>query len=176
MSKLKKNPIIKLTYIYNDSISNVTFDINNNISSLKNLISLGLNLNVKNFEISYGRYKSLKDDKLIKDVILDDSNPIFIVKLKNNDHISKNRKGEIEQYGSNKTLLLDHSGINNSVISISNDRKATIKIENFPSLPEIYDYVKNFVKRKNLSKTVEIYNKGKCVYVSFTYPVSKSNI
>jgi hypothetical protein len=172
MSKLKMNPVIKLTYIYNDSISNITFDMNNNISSLKNVISLGLNINIKNIEISYGRYKSLKDERLIRDVIQDDSNPIFIIKIKNNQN-SINRKGEAEQYGSNKSLLLDNSGINSSVISISNDRKAIIKIENYPSLPEIYDYVKNFVKRKNLSKTFEIYNKGKCVYVTFTYPVSK---
>jgi hypothetical protein len=170
MSKLKQFPLIKLTYIYNDLPSNVTFDINNKISALRNIISLSLNLNLNEFDIAYGRYKSVKDEKLVREIVKDDLNPVFVIKIKNNE----NSISEKEQFSSNKSLLLDNSTISSS--AISTDRKATVKIENYPSLPEIYDYVKNFVKRKNLSKTFEIYNKGKCVYVSFTYPVSKNKL
>ncbi len=168
MSKLKKSPLVKVTYIYNDTVSNVLFDKNNKIAVLKSVISLSLNLN--DFELDYGRLKSVRGDKTLKELLGEDSNPVFSIRIKkfeNSHQINKSLEKYSENDGRNRDRYEDLVNISASLNKI-----ATVKIENYPSLPEIYDFVKNFVKRKNLSKVSEVYHKGKSMFVSFTYPVS----
>ena len=80
------NSLIKVTYYLNDVESSVTFDPNNKISILKSIISLSQKINANEFDIIYNKKKlGSTDDRILREIIGNDKNPVFFFKKRGNN-------------------------------------------------------------------------------------------
>lgn len=145
MSKL-----INLTYHINKEESSIKFDSNYKLSALKRLISLTQRINIDNYEILYeNKVFSFKTDKMLKEIIGKDINPVFqIIKMTKN----LNSKKII-----NKVLVKNENCL--------------VSIENAPSRAEIFTILSKFLENKNNIQEFIANNKGSKIDITFHNPV-----
>jgi hypothetical protein len=80
--------IIKVTYFLDGEESSVTFDNKNKLSVLRDIISLSLKVNFTEYEMVYNKKTfSNTDDRVLKEILGNDKNPIFFIKKKSNKFI-----------------------------------------------------------------------------------------
>jgi hypothetical protein len=144
------NNLIKVTYYFNDVESSVTFDSNNKVSVLRSIISLSLKVNLNEYDIMYNKKRiGSLDDRLLKEVIGNDRNPVFFIK-----------KGNLE-----KKINIEE----NDFISKLKNR---IIVENFPSSNELLELLNNFLEKRNYSKKYDSEHKRNAIEFSFANPVN----
>lgn len=146
----QKNSLIKVTYFLHEEESSVTFDPNNKLSILRNIISLSLRINFTEYDLIYNKKRiSGTDDRILRELIGNDRNPVFFIKKRNLE-----KRINQEELSSNK--------LKNKVI-----------IENFPSSLELYDLLNNFLKKNNYPKNYDSEHKSNTmIEFSFKQAVS----
>lgn len=146
MSKL-----INLIYHINKEESSVKFDSDNKLSALKTLISLTQRINIDNHEILYdNKIFSFKGDKMLKELIGKDINPVF--------HIIKMKKTIISKKITNKIVLKKENCL--------------VSIENAPSRAEIFTILSKFLENKDSFQEFVANNKGSKIDITFHNPVT----
>jgi hypothetical protein len=77
------NSLIKITYFLNEEESSVTFDVNNKLSVLKNIITLSLKISFMEYDMIYNKKKiQYNDDKILREIIGNDKNPVIFIRKK----------------------------------------------------------------------------------------------
>ncbi len=84
---MKNNKNIKVTYFINEQESSVSFLPSNNLSVLKNIIAMSININFDNYDIIYGKKIITRDhdnQPLVK-IIGRDKVPVFFIHKKSKE-------------------------------------------------------------------------------------------
>lgn len=75
---------LKISYFINDQESSVSFQPNNSLAVLKNIIAMSLNINFDNYDVVYSKKVITKDkDKLpLSKIVGRDKVPVFFIHKK----------------------------------------------------------------------------------------------
>ncbi len=83
-----KTKIVKLSYIFNDKETTISFDANESFSSFKLLISKTLGINFTEYDLYYMKTQMkisvLQDNMILNEIIGKDTNPVFFMQIASN--------------------------------------------------------------------------------------------
>jgi hypothetical protein len=79
---MSKTSLIKITYKFNEDITTISFDPNNKLSVLKQIITLSLKINFSEYNLIYNKTKLNDIDITLREITGNDKNPLFTIKKK----------------------------------------------------------------------------------------------
>jgi hypothetical protein len=147
MSGVKKS--FKLQYIIHSETKSINLNLEDKISSMNSVVMNTYRMKMDDYEIIYKNTRVGNYDKTFKDIVGNDTNPIF----------TYNKIPKVKEAKVTNTKQLKANPQSGKLISYSK-----VSVENYPSRPELIDHLDKFLSG---SKEYSLHNADSVVEIIF---------